>query len=191
MLIEAAKGGHTTVVNLLLEWPNTQVSPNSNEALQISSPDQQAEVPRVPIQGLNNIVPPHDPDQSGVIANLAAGGVACTLPLAGGITCSLASGLPAGTFASQLAPAALTSQTALLGGVGGGLNTTLHTAAGGLIGHNLQVGTPLLAAGTPLHALGSPLHVAGSTLHTGGLTSTALPNLHAGTLSGNNDKILA
>jgi ankyrin repeat domain-containing protein 17 len=28
MLIEAAKGGHTTVVNLLLDWPGNLTSPD-------------------------------------------------------------------------------------------------------------------------------------------------------------------
>jgi len=38
MLIEAAKGGHTTVVNLLLDWPNNVQSPSPD--LEQHSPPQ-------------------------------------------------------------------------------------------------------------------------------------------------------
>ena len=38
MLIEAAKGGHTTVVNLLLDWPNNIQSPSPD--LEQHSPPQ-------------------------------------------------------------------------------------------------------------------------------------------------------
>ena len=40
MLIEAAKGGHTAVVNLLLDWPNAALSPTP-DLTQLSPPDQQ------------------------------------------------------------------------------------------------------------------------------------------------------
>jgi hypothetical protein len=38
MLIEAAKGGHTNVVNLLLDWPNNMMSPSSASLTQLSPP---------------------------------------------------------------------------------------------------------------------------------------------------------
>ena len=41
MLIEAAKGGHTTVVNLLLDWPNNIQSPSPD--LEQHSPPQSKE----------------------------------------------------------------------------------------------------------------------------------------------------
>ncbi len=40
MLIEAAKGGHTAVVNLLLDWPNTAISPTP-DLTQLTPPDSQ------------------------------------------------------------------------------------------------------------------------------------------------------
>lgn len=55
MLIEAAKGGHTAVVNRLLDWPgNNPELPGLDSVV--------VDLPRVPIQGLNNVVPPNDPD---------------------------------------------------------------------------------------------------------------------------------
>ena len=60
MLIEAAKGGHTAVVNLLLDWPNTMMS--ANPEMQMPLDSVVVDLPRVPMQGLNNVVPPSDPD---------------------------------------------------------------------------------------------------------------------------------
>ncbi|XP_041363273.1 ankyrin repeat and KH domain-containing protein 1-like [Gigantopelta aegis] len=61
MVIEAAKGGHTPVVKLLLEWPNHHLV-NSPEHVQLSANETTADEPRVPVQGLANIVPPSEPD---------------------------------------------------------------------------------------------------------------------------------
>uniref|UniRef100_A0A0B7BHM0 Uncharacterized protein n=1 Tax=Arion vulgaris TaxID=1028688 RepID=A0A0B7BHM0_9EUPU len=63
MVIEAAKGGHTQVVKLLLEWPNRYlVSSATDHVTQLSVVDAPLEEPRVPVQGLANIVPPSEPD---------------------------------------------------------------------------------------------------------------------------------
>ncbi|GFO38862.1 ankyrin repeat and kh domain-containing protein 1, partial [Plakobranchus ocellatus] len=63
MVIEAAKGGHTQVVKLLLEWPNRfLVNTASDQLAQLSVADAPLEEPRVPVQGLANIVPPSEPD---------------------------------------------------------------------------------------------------------------------------------
>ena len=62
MLIEAAKGGHTTVVNLLLDWPTSMMSPTAELNPTTLSPPQTTldvnQLPRVPIHGLPNFVPP-------------------------------------------------------------------------------------------------------------------------------------
>lgn len=62
MLIEAAKGGHTNVVQLLLDYPNSMMTsppppppPTSAEALAAMSSaalEQSVEPPRVPPHGL-------------------------------------------------------------------------------------------------------------------------------------------
>lgn len=46
MLIEAAKGGHTTVVNLLLDWPNNTLSPTADLS-QLSPPQSTVDVSEV------------------------------------------------------------------------------------------------------------------------------------------------
>ncbi|KAK2150836.1 hypothetical protein LSH36_386g01050, partial [Paralvinella palmiformis] len=83
MLIEAAKGGHTTVVNLLLDWPNNVQSPSPD--LEQHSPPQSkvdiSDMPRVPIHGLTNIVPPQDPDQVPASTNNLS-----TIPLTTGVS---------------------------------------------------------------------------------------------------------
>ncbi|XP_055874641.1 ankyrin repeat and KH domain-containing protein 1-like isoform X1 [Biomphalaria glabrata] len=63
MVIEAAKGGHTAVVKLLLEWPNRFLLNSAAEQLaQLSVAEPTLDEPRVPVQGLANIVPPSEPD---------------------------------------------------------------------------------------------------------------------------------
>ncbi|XP_064628158.1 ankyrin repeat domain-containing protein 17-like isoform X2 [Lineus longissimus] len=63
MLIEAAKGGHTDVVNLLLDFPGSVFAPCPNNELAFTPADSHLnELPRVPMQGLNNVVPPQDPN---------------------------------------------------------------------------------------------------------------------------------
>ena len=52
MLIEAAKGGHTTVVNLLLDWPSNLLSPSSANLAQLSPPQSMVDVNEV--SPLNN-----------------------------------------------------------------------------------------------------------------------------------------
>lgn len=47
MLIEAAKGGHTTVVNLLLDWPNNLLSPASANLAQLSPPPSMMDIHEV------------------------------------------------------------------------------------------------------------------------------------------------
>ena len=47
MLIEAAKGGHTTVVNLLLDWPSNILSPSSANLAQLSPPPSMVDVSEV------------------------------------------------------------------------------------------------------------------------------------------------
>ena len=90
MLIEASKGGHVTVVNLLLDWPNhAQNLDNANNQLTNGHSAECTDVSflilvtlnnilncinnilillqsshRVPMQGLSNVVPPNDPNQS-------------------------------------------------------------------------------------------------------------------------------
>ncbi|KAK3090841.1 hypothetical protein FSP39_015089 [Pinctada imbricata] len=61
MIIEAAKGGHTQVVKLLLEYPN-RVLMNSPDLTQLTDPNLTEA--RVPVHGLENIVPPSDPDSN-------------------------------------------------------------------------------------------------------------------------------
>ena len=41
MLIEAAKGGHTNVVNLLLDYPNNCLSSSNSDLYQQASPEVQ------------------------------------------------------------------------------------------------------------------------------------------------------
>ena len=60
MLIEAARNGHTDVVNLLLDWPQTTLSP----AVEATTTDLATQTnldanqqPRVPMHGLGNVVP--------------------------------------------------------------------------------------------------------------------------------------
>ncbi|CAG5121213.1 unnamed protein product [Candidula unifasciata] len=63
MVIEAAKGGHTQVVKLLLEWPNRYLVHSATDQLaHLCVNDVPYEEPRVPVQGLANIVPPSEPD---------------------------------------------------------------------------------------------------------------------------------
>ena len=65
MLIEASKGGHTTVVNLLLDWPSQAVTPPADPlagAPKSGAVGVPAAQPRVPNIGLPNIVPPQDPN---------------------------------------------------------------------------------------------------------------------------------
>ncbi|XP_076458680.1 ankyrin repeat and KH domain-containing protein 1-like isoform X4 [Babylonia areolata] len=67
MIIEAAKGGHTTVVKMLLEWPNRLMLTSSMDLAQPDMPHMNMtqgtlEEPRVPVQGLAHIVPPSEPD---------------------------------------------------------------------------------------------------------------------------------
>ncbi|CAL1532640.1 unnamed protein product [Lymnaea stagnalis] len=70
MVIEAAKGGHTQVVKLLLEWPNrSPVSLAAEQLAQLSVADTPLEEPRVPVQGLANIVPPSEPDSQFPLAS--------------------------------------------------------------------------------------------------------------------------
>lgn len=69
MVIEAAKGGHTQVVKLLLEWPNRfLVTAASDQLAQLSVADAPLDEPRVPVQGLANIVPPSEPDSQSPLA---------------------------------------------------------------------------------------------------------------------------
>ena len=62
MLIEASKGGHTSVVNLLLDWPSQVLSPSVDVTVKPSAPSVSTAQPRVPNIGLPNIVPPQDPN---------------------------------------------------------------------------------------------------------------------------------
>ncbi|XP_052760903.1 ankyrin repeat domain-containing protein 17-like isoform X2 [Mya arenaria] len=62
MVIEAAKGGHTNVVKLLLEYPNRVIMNHGQELPPISAADSHHVESRVPIHGLANIVPPSEPD---------------------------------------------------------------------------------------------------------------------------------
>lgn len=51
MVIEAAKGGHTTVVKLLLEYPNRVLMNQSQELPQLTAADQHlVEVNTLPMQ---------------------------------------------------------------------------------------------------------------------------------------------
>lgn len=43
MVIEAAKGGHTQVVKLLLEWPNRFINSATDQLHQLSVTDAQVE----------------------------------------------------------------------------------------------------------------------------------------------------
>ncbi|GFR95208.1 ankyrin repeat domain-containing protein 17 [Elysia marginata] len=69
MVIEAAKGGHTQVVKLLLEWPDRfLVNTATDQLAQLSVADAPMDEPRVPVQGLANIVPPSEPDSQSPLA---------------------------------------------------------------------------------------------------------------------------
>lgn len=46
MLIEAAKGGHVNVVNLLLDWPNNMLT-TATDVTQLSPPHSQLETVEV------------------------------------------------------------------------------------------------------------------------------------------------
>lgn len=46
MLIEAAKGGHVNVVNLLLDWPNNMLA-STTDVTQLSPPHSQLETVEV------------------------------------------------------------------------------------------------------------------------------------------------
>ncbi|XP_039262547.2 ankyrin repeat domain-containing protein 17-like [Styela clava] len=65
MLLEAAKGGHTSVVQLLLDFPEIYMKTTSRHQASIqanNSPSPEQPVPRVPTQTLPIIVPPQEPD---------------------------------------------------------------------------------------------------------------------------------
>ena len=47
MLIEAAKGGHTSVVNLLLDWPNSLASATPVSMPQLSPPHSLVDINEV------------------------------------------------------------------------------------------------------------------------------------------------
>ena len=81
MLIEAARNGHTDVVNLLLDWPQTTLSP----AVEATTTDLATQTnldanqqPRVPMHGLGNVVPPQDPNKTSNEASLAAAALTST-----------------------------------------------------------------------------------------------------------------
>lgn len=66
MLIEASKGGHTAVVQLLLDYPNSLLAspPATQEVPQIQSPTvEAAEAPRVPPHGLQ-VFSPQESEQT-------------------------------------------------------------------------------------------------------------------------------
>nr|XP_018668743.1 ankyrin repeat domain-containing protein 17 isoform X3 [Ciona intestinalis] len=74
MLLEAAKGGHTQVVQFLLDFPINIMSllpDNSQVTLPSPTPEQLA--PRVPTQSLPMVVPPQEPDEAPELP-LAVGG---------------------------------------------------------------------------------------------------------------------
>ena len=62
MMIEAAKGGHTQVVKLLLEYLNRMLMNTQQDLPQVTANDSHLVESRVPIHGLANIVPPSEPD---------------------------------------------------------------------------------------------------------------------------------
>ena len=106
MLIEASRNGHTDVVNLLLDWPQTVLSQNGaeltgNELSPATSQSHNTDViaqPRVPMDGLANVVPPQDPNRT---SNNQAG-----LPT---LTISNQTGLPTLTSSNQTSLSTLTS----------------------------------------------------------------------------------
>ncbi|XP_076823769.1 ankyrin repeat domain-containing protein 17-like isoform X2 [Clavelina lepadiformis] len=63
MLLEAAKGGHTTVVQLLLDFPHNFMSLPPENA-HVTSPTPERVTPRVPTKSLPMVVPPQEPDQA-------------------------------------------------------------------------------------------------------------------------------
>ncbi|KAL7976978.1 hypothetical protein Chor_008927 [Crotalus horridus] len=64
MLIEAAKGGHTSVVCYLLDYPNNLLSAPPPESTQLTPPSHDLNrAPRVPVQALPMVVPPQEPDK--------------------------------------------------------------------------------------------------------------------------------
>uniref|UniRef100_A0A8D2N2B7 Ankyrin repeat domain-containing protein 17 n=1 Tax=Zonotrichia albicollis TaxID=44394 RepID=A0A8D2N2B7_ZONAL len=75
MLIEAAKGGHTSVVCYLLDYPNNLLSAPPPDATQLTPPSHDLNrAPRVPVQALPMVVPPQEPDKP-------PANVATTLPI--------------------------------------------------------------------------------------------------------------
>ncbi|XP_048187323.1 ankyrin repeat and KH domain-containing protein 1 isoform X11 [Perognathus longimembris pacificus] len=64
MLIEAAKGGHTNVVSYLLDYPNNVLSVPTTDVSQLTPPQEQSQVPRVPMHTLPMVVPPQEPDRT-------------------------------------------------------------------------------------------------------------------------------
>uniref|UniRef100_A0A8C3T9K8 Ankyrin repeat domain 17 n=1 Tax=Chelydra serpentina TaxID=8475 RepID=A0A8C3T9K8_CHESE len=75
MLIEAAKGGHTSVVCYLLDYPNNLLSAPAPDATQLTPPSHDLNrAPRVPVQALPMVVPPQEPDKP-------PANVATTLPI--------------------------------------------------------------------------------------------------------------
>ncbi|KAH0627041.1 hypothetical protein JD844_002408 [Phrynosoma platyrhinos] len=75
MLIEAAKGGHTSVVCYLLDYPNNLLSAPPPESTQLTPPSHDLNrAPRVPVQALPMVVPPQEPDKP-------PANVATTLPI--------------------------------------------------------------------------------------------------------------
>ncbi|XP_053317609.1 ankyrin repeat domain-containing protein 17 isoform X2 [Spea bombifrons] len=64
MLIEAAKGGHTSVVCYLLDYPNNLLSAPPPDVTQFTPPSHDLNrAPRVPMQALPMVVPPQEPDK--------------------------------------------------------------------------------------------------------------------------------
>uniref|UniRef100_A0A2K6FMM1 Ankyrin repeat domain 17 n=1 Tax=Propithecus coquereli TaxID=379532 RepID=A0A2K6FMM1_PROCO len=75
MLIEAAKGGHTSVVCYLLDYPNNLLSAPPPDVTQLTPPSHDLNrAPRVPVQALPMVVPPQEPDKP-------PANVATTLPI--------------------------------------------------------------------------------------------------------------
>ncbi|XP_075785504.1 ankyrin repeat domain-containing protein 17 isoform X9 [Pelodiscus sinensis] len=75
MLIEASKGGHTSVVCYLLDYPNNLLSAPAPDVTQLTPPSHDLNrAPRVPVQALPMVVPPQEPDKP-------PANVATTLPI--------------------------------------------------------------------------------------------------------------
>uniref|UniRef100_H2YLD4 Uncharacterized protein n=1 Tax=Ciona savignyi TaxID=51511 RepID=H2YLD4_CIOSA len=74
MLLEAAKGGHTQVVQFLLDFPiNIMSLMPDNSQVTLPSPTPEQLAPRVPTQSLPMVVPPQEPDEAPEL-QLATGG---------------------------------------------------------------------------------------------------------------------